>query len=214
MLVNGLVGDQPNATGTSPAAIRQGFTGEVSVGDRHARYMEAVLRGNVFSVNFAAAALAAASATAAGAFVLLNPAGSGKNLVLMDIESVLTAFSAVATGTAAVLGALINPVFSAEGTPVVPTSNLVGSANKSVAIALPSGTYAVLPSVAPPGLRLIAGAYDDLAANSFMAFVRDEVGGEVIIQPGNGVNVYGLGGTAADNTYTIAMTWEEVPIAS
>ena len=214
MNINGIGGDLAVPAGVSPAGIRQGYSGEVSVGDRHARYQEAVLRGSVYSVTFAAAALAAASATAAGAFVLLNPLGSGKLLSLIDIQSTMTANTPVATGTAAVLGALINAIFSAEGTAVVPTPNLVGAANKSVAIALPSGTYAVLPSVTPPGLRQISGWYADLAASSQLAWNRDEVAGEVIIQPGSGVNVYGLGGTPADVTLAITMTWEEVSTLS
>ena len=213
MLINGVVGDQLGGIGTNPP-VRQGYTGELSVGDRHGRYMEATLRGNVYSVTFAAAALAVASATSAGAFLLNNPAGSGKNLVLQDIQATMTANTPVATGTAIVLGAIVNPVFSALGTAVTPFSTLVGSGNKSVAAAYPSGTYAVLPSITPSGLRQVGGWYIDLAASESIAYTRDEVAGMVVVQPGCAVNLYGLGGTPADLSITATMVWEEVPIAS
>jgi hypothetical protein len=206
-----VVGATQNAPGSMPVP-RGLYTGETGVADVHGRYQEAVSRGSVFSLVFAAAALAVASATAAGAFVLNNPIGSGKNLAILDIQNTMTANTPVATGTALVLGALINPVFSALGTAVVPTQNLVGSAKASVAAGYPSGTYAVLPSVTPPGLRFIGGYYADLAASALNAYSRDEVAGEVIVQPGNAVNVYGLGGTPADITATIVITWEEISI--
>ena len=176
--------------------------------------MEATLRGAVFTVDFAAAALAVASATAAGAFVLLNPAGSGVNLVIWNVASAMTANTPAATGTAIVLGALINPIFSALGTAVPPTQNLVGSAKASSASGYPSGTYAVLPSVTPPGVRIVGGYYSDLAASAYAAWQSDPVDGAVIVQPGNGVNLYGLGGTPADITVAASMTFEQVPIAS
>ena len=192
--------------------LRGGRTGEMMAADTHGRYQEAVYRGNVFSVPFAAAALAAASATAAGAFLLNNPIGSGKNLVLLDCETVVTAFTVVATGTGIIMGALINPTFSALGTPVVPTCNLIGSPNASVARGYPSGTYAVLPSVTPPGLRVLGGLYEDLAASSFVAYMKDEIAGVVIVAPGNAINIYGLGGTPADVTIAATITWEEIPL--
>lgn len=211
-LINGAIGDQVGQAN----AVRQGYSGEMSVGDRHGRYMEATLRKGVFTVNFAAAALAVASATAAGAFVLLNPAGSGVLLALLNVSSVMTANTPVATGTAIVLGALVNPIFSALGTAVVPQSNLVGStAAAPTGIAgYPSGTYAVLPSVTPPGVRIVGGYYADLAASALPAWQSDPVDGAVIIQPGNGVNLYGLGGTPADITVAASMTFESVPLAS
>ena len=187
-------------------------TGEVAAADVHGRYQEASYRGNVFSIAFAAAALAAASATAAGAFLLNNPIGSGKNLAILDVEAVVTAFTATASGVAFVVGALINPVFSALGTAVVPTCNLIGSANASVARGYPSGTYAVLPSVTPPGLRTVGGLYFDLAAGSTPVYTKDETAGAVIVAPGNAINIFGLGGTPANVTIAATITWEEISL--
>lgn len=214
IIIKGSVGAQSAGSGLTSPAFRQLYTGEMAVADVHGRYQEAMIQGGVFTVTYAAAALAAASATAAGAFVLLNPTGSGYVISILNITTYLEALSAVATGTSIVVGALINPVFSALGTAVAPTNNLVGSSKlcPSGLAGYPSGTYAVLPSVTPPGIRTVGAHYIDLQANSFNACLIDDVAGAVGIQPGNGINLFGLGGTAADLTIGASITFELVPV--
>ena len=46
----------------------------------------------------------------------------------------------------------------------------------------------------------MADITSDLAASAYAAWQSDPVDGAVIVQPGNGVNLYGLGGTPADIT--------------
>src|SRR5271169_2206431 len=99
--VQGQVGVQTSGQGQTPI-LRSLYSGELGVADVHARYQEAVCRGNVYSL-FQTAVSQATAATfpyAAGGtapIALFNPAGSGKDMVI------LAAAVAVETpGTAAV----------------------------------------------------------------------------------------------------------------
>ena len=84
-----LVGKSVKKTGQVVA--RGSDFGEMAVVDGHARYMDAVLNGNVYTAaNTASQALSLGSATATG-LVLTNPAGSGKNLVILEIASYISA---------------------------------------------------------------------------------------------------------------------------
>lgn len=202
-LVQGQTGKQ---TGGNIAAASGEFSEQLAT-ELMARYYQNTYRGNKFALTFAAAALAAASASAAGAFLLVNPLGSGKNLVLIDIMPGVTAFTPVATGTSVMLGGLPNAVLTVLGTPVVPVSTLIGSGAKSVASGYPSATIAITPA----SIRQLANLYADLAAGDFVA-VKDEIAGAVVIQPGSAVNIFGLGGTPGDYTLQPTITWDEIPV--
>ena len=62
-----------------------GDNGELLTADSLARYYSLVKRGNVFYAATPAAVTITVAATTATGFILHNPAGSGKNVVLLDL---------------------------------------------------------------------------------------------------------------------------------
>ena len=85
-VIQGAVGDQFGGAGANPI-VRQGYTGELSVGDRHARYMEATSSGCRIHCGLRCCRFGGCIVYRCGAFVLLNPAGSGVNLVIWNVAT-------------------------------------------------------------------------------------------------------------------------------
>lgn len=191
-------------------ALTVGFgeTSDVLVTELQARYYENTYRGNKFGVTFPTAAAAVASATALGAFVLFNPANSGKNLVIDDIVAQLITFTAAATVVPLAVVAIPNQTPTSTGAGTTPTCTLIGSPNGSVAKTFVSGTTVGAPTVA---FRHLAGWYTGLAPGDMGSSVKDEVAGAIVIAPGSGIQVVAFG-TPSVNTVSVSMTWDEIPI--
>jgi hypothetical protein len=205
MLLQGNQGQTGKQTGQN-ITIGTGEFSEVLTSELMPRYYENTYRGQKFSCLYASAALAVAAA--ASSFVLINPAGSGKNLVLTDAFTSLMPGTAVATASAIVLGWTSVPATLATvGTPITPANLLIGSGNKSVAIAAPTATFGQTPTFA----RVLASLYGDLTTSDVTG-MHDDIGGAVIITPGNGVCIFGVNGTPADITIAPCLTWDEVPV--
>ncbi len=191
--------------GQSAPIATAGYTGETRVSDRHARYMEAVLRGSVFyAANNAVQALSVASSTYTG-LAVANPAGSGKNLVIIDIafglDALQTGFSAIAIGTAVT-------VALTAGASTGPTNCLIGAGTGSVAKAGASATLGAAPVIA----RILAGAqWVTTGTTSNIQLVKDELAGLITLTPGQLVCIEAIT-TAVSGLAHI--TWEEVSINS
>ena len=202
-----LQGNQ-GATGKTPGqnvTVGLGEFSDVLVTELQPRYYENAYRGSVFtSSNAAAVAFSAVSTTATG-FVLSNPAGSGKNLVILDIEFQYTV--ATTTAAQALLYANTNPVATAvvHTTPLTVTNALLGSGNTSVAKV---DSAATLPA-APTAIRVIQAAATTGPAATVLPYVKDEVAGAIIVTPGCAVSIQG---TAAIAGAVASMTWAEVVI--
>lgn len=203
--VRGQVGPQTLADGVEQG-VRLGKSAELIGTDLHGRYYEQAYRGNVFvAANSAVQALSLVSATATG-LVLSNPAGSGKNLALIDISvSIAAAVTAVAN---VVLCANVNPIAAAtvHTTPLVVRSTLLGSSGSAAGLADSSATLPAAPVI----IRSLMGWHWVTAGTTTTAlFLRDEIAGGIIITPGCAVSVQGL--TVA-HTVIASMTWEEIPV--
>src|ERR1700752_95329 len=110
-IVQAQVGPQVDADGAAPN-LRAAKTGALVVQDAHGRYTESVYRGNVFSgANHAAHALSTAISATQTGFPLTNPAGSGKNLIVLDACIALA--SAPAGISDLVWAANVNPAAAA-----------------------------------------------------------------------------------------------------
>jgi hypothetical protein len=195
---------QVNKQTNTNVAVSAGEFGELLVSELQPRYYEYVYRKQVFSNQFASNALATTSTSAVD--VLINPTGSGVNIVLLDAYTAITALTAVATGTAVNLGwfaCAVTP--STIGTLQTPSPAFVGSSVKSQAICAPTATVLVAPAYQ----YTLASLYGDLAANDILGVSRD-IAGLVVIPPGFGLGVYGVTGTPADVTVQISLTWAEV----
>jgi hypothetical protein len=203
-----LQGNQGQGTKQVGQNITAGFGeySEMLVTELQPRYYENTYRGKKFSNLFASNALAAAGTSAID--VLINPAGSGVNLVLMDAYTAFTALTAVATGTLCAIGWFAAAVIPGTiGTLQVPNNMLVGSTQKSNAICAPTATIGVAASY----VRTLASLYGDLAANDIVG-QHDDIGGAVIVPPGFGLAVYGVTGTVTDVTVQVSLTWDEIPV--
>jgi hypothetical protein len=203
-----LQGNQGQASKQIGQNVTLGF-GEFSealVSELQARYYENVYRGNVFTAsNTAALALSLNSATATG-LILSNPAGSGKNLVLL--EALISVANLPAGQSTLILTANINPIAAAtvHTTPLVIANALLGSANASVAKADSAATLPVAPTI----IRSYSFTAATVAAStSFPPFIKDDIGGAIIVAPGCTVSIQCLV-TAATTINTL--TWAEVAI--
>jgi hypothetical protein len=61
-------------------------------------------------------------------------------------------------------------------------------------------------------IRWVGGIYTDLAAGDTPATLHDEIAGSMIIPPGSGIQIGAVGGTVADLTIAVSMTWAEIPV--
>lgn len=205
MLLQGNQGQLGKQVGQN-ITIGTGEYSETLVTELMPRYYENTYRGQKFSCLYASAALAAAGA--ASSFILINPANSGKNLAIVDAYVGFTAVTATTSGADIVLGWTTVPsTLATVGTAIVPANLLIGSGNKSVAIAAPTATFGATPTFA----RVLGSLYMDLAANDF-AGIHDDVGGAIVVTPGNGLCIFGVSGTPADVSIAPCLTWDEIPV--
>jgi hypothetical protein len=185
---NGTVGPNSFPDGGQPqGGFRLGNSGEIVVSELMGRYYELSKRGNLFiASNQAGVALSLLNATATG-LILSNPAGSGRNLVLLDI---LVALTSAPAGIATLM--LAGNVTQAQAatvhtTPLTIRNALLGAQLSTVALADSAATLPATPVV----LRAIGGG--PVATGSVTApFVRDEVAGEIVVAPGMSISLSAL----------------------
>lgn len=186
--------------------VRGGKTGEMFVADAHARYYDAVRRGNVFMACIPVTALSVNSTTFTG-LALHNPVNSGKALVLMELclgisTETTAAAGVILTGGAQTTAISTNAVtiqsaypgkFAGSGSVVTATSGAtITTATMMRAIwNTPLATSATAPTPAPT------------------PYIKDQIDGALIIGPGQLVSLQAI--TTAISVIA-SMTWEEVPI--
>lgn len=197
-----VTGPQVLGDGAS-VTVRGGRTGELNVADAHGRYQEAVYRGNVYvASNQAAQALSVALSATQTGFTLTNPAGSGKLLVVLDACIALaTAPAGIST---LVWAANVNTVAAAvtQTTPLTVRSANLGFAGSPVGLAASAVTLPAAPVVVRP-----VGGGPVATGSVTAAFIRDEIAGSLILQPGTALSLSAL--TTAISVIC-SMTWEEI----
>lgn len=178
---------------------------DLLVTELQARNYENAYRGNIFCACNSAATAFSAVGTGATGFILSNPAGSGKNLVILDVEFQFTV--ATAAAAQALIYANSNPIAAAtiHTTPLTISCSLIGSQAASIAKVDSSAT---LP-VAPTAIRVIQAAATTGPAAAALPYVKDEVGGAIIVAPGCTISIQG---TAAIAGAVASVTWAEIPI--
>jgi hypothetical protein len=180
-------------------------TGASVVQLAHARYQEAVLRGNVWlACAQAGIAVTNLNATATG-FILSNPAGSGRYLVLLEIGLLQTSTATTTANAGIVLAANVNPVAAAviHTTPLTVRNALLGASGTSVGLADSSAT---LPA-APVAIRSIwQPSVSATATTAIPPYILDKVEGAVILAPGTSVSLSALSAISV----LAHMAWEEI----
>ena len=160
MLGEGRVGAWALSDGATHE-VRLGNTGELIIGDAHARFYEAVKRGNVYTFGVSNTAIAAVNAvattgaTAKPMIGLWNPSTSLVNLVVLKAIAIETTIPASAVSPAGLMWtySVGNSAISTGGTPInAKTLLAAGSAAKAFAMATAltgmSGALAVLRAAA------------------------------------------------------------------
>lgn len=173
------------------------------------RLYEQTYRGNSFSVTYAAGAAAAASATAAGAFSFYNPAGSGKNVVILDITSVLVSFTAATTPLQLALQPFTQTMTSVTGGNAA-VNSFIGGPTNAAAVAK-TATAGTMVGASTTAFAYIGAFYVDLAAGDTPASIVYNADGRIILAPGSGFNVVAIA-TVPTNTIALGITWMEVVI--
>lgn len=171
------------------------------VGDGHARFREAVARGNCYlAANQSGSAVTNLNSTATG-LILSNPAGSGVNLDLWEIGFAATAAPGAATTLQ--LAANVNPLAAAttHTSALVVRNCLLGGPTRSAAFADSSATLPASP-VAILNLASPALAASEITPPT-MVF---DVSGKVIVGPGCTISLSAL----AAVTGVAHFIWEEV----
>lgn len=187
--------------------------GELAVSEVLPRYTALTWSGQVFSVSVAtAAAVTAFSGGAAGTpqIALYNPAGSGKNLVVLS-ANYANAVAASAAGTVA-WGAYYGPTATITATAnATPVNQLTLTSSGSVAKAYTN--TALTGSTALTNVVPLGSYYWATAAGAVMASQTApvEFPGYLVIPPGS---VFALGGSAAltSATWIGNVVWAEIPV--
>lgn len=222
-IVFGQVG-APSTTSAADASnlpVLQGKQSEMIVSELHGKYYTQNYRGNVYYAANAAAGgtIAVYSATSFTGLALWNPAGSGKNLVL--IRATLALSTAAGTGTTFGYVAQLN-VGSTLGTaaPISATTPITATRGPAVFGPLPAGqggSVAIALSAAtlttastlfiPTGLGSGTGA---ITVPSTTPGVNEYFDGSIIIAPGT---LFGFAAAVSStNTSNASFLWEETPL--
>ena len=197
-------------TPKGPRTMRGEEDGSGVVADAHARYYEAIVRGNAFVVaNQTGVTSQAGLSGTTPVLTLYNPAGSGVNGVVLWAG----AFSivAVAAGMMVWLAANTNIAAAAvTGTATSAHRNLLLGNGKQPS--LQPLLAATLPT-APVAIAMLGDVPGTIALNSQMpiqTFYR-EVAGGIILAPGSALS-FQTSTASGTSGLLCEVAWEEVPI--
>lgn len=134
-------------------------------------------------------------------FTLTNPAGSGKNLVVLQINVAMT--TAPAAAATIVAAANVNPVAAAvtQTTPLTVRDARLGVTRTGAGLAASAVTLPAAPVV----VRAIGGPV--ATGQTTPPYIRDDVNGAIVLVPGTALSINSL--TTAISA-VISMTWREV----
>lgn len=208
MELEGVVGPRVGSDGND-LPLRLDKQGAGAVTDVHGRYHEAAYRGQVFSAsNQAGKALTPFATSSTTGFVLLNPAGSGKILSILEILFLQTS-TAAATASAFVAlcgSAPASAAFTGQSGALTINNAQVGSSTV--------GAGLVYDTVTAKGTtdRLLRPIWQPsvsaTATTAIPPFIKDEVSGIIQVTPGNWV---AMSASSALSGIT-SMSWEEIPL--
>jgi hypothetical protein len=187
---------------------RSGRTGATVVADAHARFTEAVQRGNCYFVaNQTGVTTQAGLSATTPVLTLFNPKGNNKNLVIMYAGATFT----VAFAAASVIWLAANTNIAAAdvtGTAATVRNALIGNAANPSGTALTAATLPAAPvAVSILGVGL-TGAITTIPSLPAYGRVYD---GSLIVAPGGALSFQTSTASGASATFA-ELAWEEVPI--
>lgn len=207
MQISGIAGPQIRADGTE-FIFRGSKDGSQVVQDGHAKYQEAVYRGNVYTAaNQTGLATAAGLSATTPVLTLANPAGSGKLAVLLYAGITFS----VAPAAAAVcwLAANVNPVAAAvTGTAFTARNALLGAPASNSVLPLLAATLPATPTaICQLGVMFAAA----LTVNNTNAPMGRWFDGSIILAQGAAISIQTSTASGALGTWQ-EFIWEEIPV--
>lgn len=206
--IQGAVGVQNAPDGSTPLA-KLGNQAEVMTNSMNGDFYEQVLRGNGYVFNTALAGNALVAATTSNAPAILNPAGSGKLLVVQKITFVRTAVGTPLEGgivhlrTQNVTSAIGTGAQIVSGTAVAAVNLRSDKGDNSGMIFYPTTIVTTpTPSVwAQTGISQIASTGTTTGVGTFTAWT--DLNGLLVVAPGT---LYSLGASVSlSTTYAISI---------
>lgn len=185
-------------------------TGELCVAVVHGRYYESVSRGTCWLATTGTGGVApGTSIGTTPAFLLYNPRGSGKRLV---IQRVVASYISGSLGAGTLFYCVNTNTYAAAptgGSSLTPVNLDIGSNLPCVAVANTGGTLPATPTVLRPFCSLTA-----LTASTAVApfQTEEEVDGEIVLEPGTALSLQAVAASGSTPLIAIAVSWEEVPI--
>jgi hypothetical protein len=198
--------------GLNSPGVRFAKDGGQVVNQSHGKYFEATSRGNTYCATVGVGGVApGTSIGTTAAFILYNPASSGKRLVVQKasvgyISGTLgagTLFFAYrnsqTVGNAPSGGTALTPVNCDQG----------GFGNSSVAVPRSGGSLDASPTILRPFAIL-----DAALATSVVGArqIVEDLDGEFVVEPGVSLVIEGVAAAGTSPLIVIGMTWEEIPI--
>ena len=204
----GKVGPVRGSTGLQQQ-VRLGLDGEAVITQAHAKYYEAVKRGNVYRAQTAVTGVAPGTAvgtTAAAA--LYNPVDSGYDLVLLQ-TSMAYVSGTLGSGLISYCANINSAAAATTGTAVTEVNAQLGKTAANVGQMLTTATLPTTPVVIGNFVSMTP-----ILATSVTApyTVIDEVDGAIVIKPGATLSLQQTGGAGTAPLVTFAFVWEEVAI--
>lgn len=196
------VGPQsPVADGVKLNLLRAGKNGELIVGQAHAQHYEAVARGNVYTACNQAVVTAGTALTATGVtYHLVNPVGSGINMVLL--QTAITLVTDSTPGSIVYAATMASLTDATAGTPLTVYNTLLNGGS-GIGLAKSATTLPAVPVAIRP---FVTG---ETAAG--IVSLTDHVDGAIVLCPGSTLSLQGITIVA---TFLASMVWEEVKIAA
>jgi hypothetical protein len=208
ILVDTRTGPVTNQDGPGNQALRQGRTAALIVSAAHAKYYEAVSRGNVYFASIASGAPTAYVGAAGGTPLLAvhNPTGSNMALVVLAASGVIrvTAIGANTTGLNLWAGSSVTPT----GTQTVPRNALTYAQG---GIGLGFSNAALTGSTALNLALALNSYYWATAAGAFVGQGFVDIDGLIVLVPGMQVAL-GASTVPTSTTWDASLYWEQVPL--
>lgn len=208
LTIYGKVGPQTLTDGAD-AALRLGRSGEVIVQHAHARYYEAVKRGNCYTGGTAVTGVApGTSIGTTAAFSMYNPLDSGVDMVILMVAMGYVS-GTLGAGVVHYVANSNTAAAATTGTAIAEVNLLVGKAAANACQLLTTATLPVTPTVMHPFCSLQAS----LASTAVAPWqVIDYVDGKIIIKPGATVSLEATAAAGSTPLVVYSALFEEVPI--
>jgi len=218
MFAQGVVVD-PSAGGVpdgTTSNINLGRSNEALVAELHGKYYEQCYRGNLYYTTTTAAGVALiTSSTLTPTYSLWNPAGSGKNVVLVSLAIAWGTVTAVAGGvvwtatTNAGSGISSTAPFVAFGSGTAINANL-GSGKVAQLRCATGGTTTLVAAATLFRTTGIAVGSTSLAGATAWWVAKEDYDGSMIVAPGNAIHL--MASTALAATCCITTAWYEAAL--